>query len=159
MSADVSGPDRACFECGAPATCAHHVIPRSRGGTKTVPLCGGCHGLAHGLSRETWSDHAALTSAAIASMKAAGLYTGGRAPYGYRVENGVLVEDTNEMMTIAEAKRLRAAGLSLRKIIEALGAQGMHPRQKEQWNAKSVSRLTGWSVSAVDRLVKLEAAR
>ena len=76
MSADVSGPDRACFECGAPATCAHHVIPRSRGGTKTVPLCGGCHGLAHGLSRETWSDHAALTSAAIASMKAAGLYKG-----------------------------------------------------------------------------------
>ena len=147
MSADVSGPDRACFECGAPATCAHHVIPRSRGGTKTVPLCGGCHGLAHGLSRETWSDHAALTSAAMASMKARGLYTGGRAPYGYRVENGALLEDADERMVIAEAKRLRAAGLTLRKTIKALTDQGMHPRQVQRW-----------SVSAVDRLVKIETS-
>jgi len=36
-----------CFECGAPAVEDHHVIPRSRGGTKTVPLCAACHNLVH----------------------------------------------------------------------------------------------------------------
>jgi len=80
-------------------------------------------------------------------MKARGLYTGGRAPYGYRVENGALLEDADEMMVIAEAKRLRAAGLTLRKTIKALTDQGMHPRQVQRW-----------SVSAVDRLVKIETS-
>jgi hypothetical protein len=38
-----------CFECEAPATEQHHVIPESFGGTKTVPLCSKCHCLVHGL--------------------------------------------------------------------------------------------------------------
>lgn len=38
-----------CFECEAPATEQHHVIPESFGGTKTIPLCGKCHCLVHGL--------------------------------------------------------------------------------------------------------------
>jgi len=38
----------ACFECGATdGLQQHHVVPRSRGGTKTIPLCGECHGKAH----------------------------------------------------------------------------------------------------------------
>lgn len=37
----------ACFECGAPAEHQHHVIPQSRGGTQTVPLCVRCHDLVH----------------------------------------------------------------------------------------------------------------
>jgi|TARA_R110000824_G_scaffold401000_1_gene610222 hypothetical protein len=36
-----------CFECGETATCNHHVIPKSVGGTKTVPLCTDCHANAH----------------------------------------------------------------------------------------------------------------
>ena len=36
-----------CFECGNLSEYDHHVIPRVRGGTKTVPLCADCHGLAH----------------------------------------------------------------------------------------------------------------
>ena len=27
-----------CFECDVPAECDHHVVPRSMGGTKTVPF-------------------------------------------------------------------------------------------------------------------------
>lgn len=131
----------ACFECGEPATCAHHVIPRSRGGTKTVPLCGGCHGLAHGLSRETWSDHGALTSAAMASMKAAGLYCGGTVPYGYRVDAGRLVDDGHEQSVICTARRLRDAGLSLRAICADLEIRGLPMRDGSRWNARSVSRL------------------
>jgi hypothetical protein len=38
-----------CIECGKMTTGTHHVIPRSRGGTATVPLCPNCHALAHGI--------------------------------------------------------------------------------------------------------------
>ena len=38
-----------CFECGNPATENHLVIPKSMGGTKTVPLCSSCHMKIHGL--------------------------------------------------------------------------------------------------------------
>lgn len=36
-----------CFECGQPAEFDHHVVPRSRGGINTVPLCRECHAKAH----------------------------------------------------------------------------------------------------------------
>lgn len=36
-----------CFECGAPATERHHIVPHSLGGTKTIPLCGECHAKIH----------------------------------------------------------------------------------------------------------------
>lgn len=39
-----------CFECGAPATERHHVVPASLGGTKTIPLCGECHAKVHDVS-------------------------------------------------------------------------------------------------------------
>lgn len=38
-----------CFECGADKNIhQHHVVPQIRGGTKTIPLCGNCHGKVHG---------------------------------------------------------------------------------------------------------------
>jgi len=38
-----------CFECGATEDLQeHHVVPKSRGGTKTVTLCYSCHMKAHG---------------------------------------------------------------------------------------------------------------
>ena len=37
-----------CWECNKKAYVEHHhPIPRSRGGTKTIPLCSACHSLAH----------------------------------------------------------------------------------------------------------------
>ncbi len=54
----------------------HHVVPRSRGGTKTVPLCEGCHGKAHGLDEKTWTDHGKLTRAGLARAKVRGVKLG-----------------------------------------------------------------------------------
>lgn len=39
-----------CFECGKPSEEMHHVIPKSKGGKKTIPLCIECHGKAHDIS-------------------------------------------------------------------------------------------------------------
>jgi len=45
-----------CFECGKEATEEHHVIPKSLGGTKTVPLCTKCHMKVHGLDKTHRAD-------------------------------------------------------------------------------------------------------
>jgi len=38
-----------CIECGSEAKEMHHVIPRSKGGKSTIPLCNNCHSKAHGM--------------------------------------------------------------------------------------------------------------
>jgi len=50
-----------CFECETTEDLQeHHVVPRSRGGTKTVTLCYQCHMKAHGRSGKG-QDHKKLT--------------------------------------------------------------------------------------------------
>jgi 5-methylcytosine-specific restriction endonuclease McrA len=39
--------NRECFECGETAENQHHVVPRSLGGVKTLPLCTECHHAVH----------------------------------------------------------------------------------------------------------------
>jgi len=54
-----------CFECGATKDIQdHHVIPRLRGGTKTVPLCYSCHCKAHGRDSKGL-EHSRLVSEGI----------------------------------------------------------------------------------------------
>lgn len=37
-----------CFQCGVNTNIhQHHVVPRTLGGTETIPLCVNCHGLVH----------------------------------------------------------------------------------------------------------------
>ena len=45
-----------CFECGKRAHHAHHVVPRSRGGKRTIPLCNKCHANAHYRTRAPHPD-------------------------------------------------------------------------------------------------------
>ena len=58
--------DEPCFECSGKADHEHHVIPRCRGGTRTVPLCIRCHGLAH----ETMMRLSVLVREGQAKLKA-----------------------------------------------------------------------------------------
>lgn len=37
-----------CLECGTETTGRHHVVPKSLGGNRQVPLCVECHSKAHG---------------------------------------------------------------------------------------------------------------
>lgn len=42
-------PTGICFNCEVDGSIhKHHVVPKSLGGVKTVPLCLKCHGLVHG---------------------------------------------------------------------------------------------------------------
>lgn len=38
-----------CYECGKKAEEKHHIVPKTLGGTKTIPLCSKCHCKIHGL--------------------------------------------------------------------------------------------------------------
>jgi len=64
-----------CFECGAKAHHAHHIVPFSRGGTRTVPLCHPCHEKAHGGGLR-FSEHSKLTRDGMAKAKAQGIHVG-----------------------------------------------------------------------------------
>jgi len=67
-----------CFECGAEAEYDHHVVPRIRGGTKTVPLCGVCHALVH--ERDKPMSTSQLTKEGQAKAKARGVKLGSARP-------------------------------------------------------------------------------
>ena len=61
-----------CFECGATEDLQqHHIVPRSRGGTKTVPLCTQCHGKAHGRDLKGL-EHSRLTKEGLERASARG---------------------------------------------------------------------------------------
>jgi DNA invertase Pin-like site-specific DNA recombinase len=83
------------------------------------------------------------TAAAMATMRACGLYTGGSAPYGYTLNaDGVtLTECPTEQATIAEARRLRGQGLSLRKVAAELAAQGMNTRGGKPFGPNAIADL------------------
>lgn len=113
-----------CLECGAPATFAHHVIPRSLGGTATVPLCGTCHPRAHNQS-DNW-PLAELTKEALRRKKERGERTGGTLPYGSKLADGNRLEPVPfEMEGIAIMRSLKSLGLSLRGIAFILNEHGV----------------------------------
>lgn len=44
-----------CFECSQPAHHAHHVVPKSLGGKRTIPLCTKCHTKIHDITKTSSS--------------------------------------------------------------------------------------------------------
>jgi len=70
-----------CFDCGGTDEIhQHHVVPRSLGGTKTIPLCLLCHAKVH--SRKSMSS-AILIKKGLAKKIKEG-YKLGRPRYGYK---------------------------------------------------------------------------
>ncbi len=85
------------------------------------------------------------TREALANKRAAGERTG-QVPYGWRLaDDGVHLERADEDDAPAElARRLRAEGLSLRKVAAALTAAGHRPKMGgEKWADSSVRRILG----------------
>lgn len=131
---------RRCFECGHAADHDHHVVPRSLGGTRTIPLCESCHGKVHGCG---FTSHRALTARGMQRKRTRGEYTGGVAPYGWRVgANGVKLEvHPGEQAASQRARELRESGLSLRAVAARLEAEGLLPRSGGRWHPSTVRDL------------------
>ncbi len=119
-----------CFECGMPAGALHHVVPRSLGGTATVPLCELCHGKAHHRNLTTKS----LTKQALEKKKSRGERTGS-VPFGYDLDpdGKKLVPNKDEIKTIELIKSLRSEGLTLRAIAEVLNSKKIRAKKGGRW--------------------------
>ncbi len=65
-----------CYECETTEDLhEHHVVPKSRGGTKTVTLCYQCHMKVHGRDGKGL-NHSKLVKEGIAAAKARGVKLG-----------------------------------------------------------------------------------
>jgi hypothetical protein len=51
----------------------HHIVPKIKGGTKTVPLCEECHGKVHGID---FTNHSTLTKEGLKRAKDKGIKLG-----------------------------------------------------------------------------------
>jgi len=131
----------ACFECGQPAQHRHHVVPRSLGGTKTIPVCVRCHGLIH--SREALA-HPELTRRALQHKKAQGQRVG-QIPFGYTLaKNGVrLIANERQQQLLAWMRRQRGRGITLEAICDELERVGERTAKGlRRWENATVYRLT-----------------
>ena len=83
------------------------------------------------------------TAAAMQHKIARGEYTGGRAPYGFKVSaDGVTLEANDTEQEIIELVReLRATGLSLRKISAELAARGVFNRNGRAFSPNAIRDL------------------
>ncbi len=63
-----------CFECDSVENIHnHHVVPKVKGGTKTIPLCEVCHGKVHG---RDFTNHKKLTKEGLKRAKDRGVILG-----------------------------------------------------------------------------------
>lgn len=134
-----------CFECGDPKDHDHHVVPLSRGGTKTIPLCSRCHGLAHH-KRMTTSQ---LTRDVMARKRARGEYLGGSVPFGFTRKGNQIIVASKESEEVTHIARLRAEGMSYRSIAADLTARGVRTRKGGPWQAMTVHRILRLRAEAV----------
>lgn len=90
------------------------------------------------------------TSMAMAHKRGRGEYTGGEAPYGWRVgSERVLAQDSDEQRVIRMIVSLREGGATAASIAGKLNACGT-PCRGSVWHAKSVRRILAKGAKAVD---------
>ncbi len=83
------------------------------------------------------------TATAMQHKAASGEYTGGAAPYGFRLaDDGVhLAEVEAEQTVLAAARQLRTAGLSLRAVARELDARGLRSRVGRAFSAAQIQAM------------------
>ena len=124
-----------CFECEATEDLQeHHVVPRSRGGTKTITLCYSCHMKAHGRDGKGL-HHKRLVSEGIARAKARGVKFGGFSEEQHlkaREANRARGDRTVETYAPMIRKAQKAGCKTSREIAEHLSESGARsPRGKD----------------------------
>jgi len=108
-----------CFECGSTDDLQnHHIIPRSLGGTKTIPLCGKCHSIVHNSSGLLHTS--SLQKLSIKRKKENCKKYNGKSMYGYKYVGDRIEEEPSEMLMIQTIYSLNKQGLSSRKIAKKL---------------------------------------
>ena len=142
-----------CFECGT-SECIqhHHIIPRSLGGTKTIPLCSICHGKAHGIKRNKQIDIGRLTKEGLMRAKARGVKIGNPRPEEALKKGRAVVQkkaDTFALQIMPIIKPMLSSGMSQSAVARALNESDIKTRRNGSWTHTSIRNL-------LKRLEKLE---
>jgi hypothetical protein len=133
--------DAECFECGQPAEHDHHVVPRSRGGTKTVPLCDVCHGKAHHRRKNMSSNR--LTKNALQGKIGRGERCG-RLRFGHDLapDGKTLVANPREQAAIASMRRWHSEGRTYREMVAMLTELGIDCKEPGSiWRPGAIHRI------------------
>ena len=129
----------ACFECGKPAEFNHHVVPQSKGGTRTVPLCVQCHGKVHDKRMVSIST---LTKASMATKRKRNERISRHVPYGWDLgADGRLLVNLVEQAIIRVMRRWRLEGWSYRAIAAQLDEDGIATKRGGRWMFGSVKSI------------------
>jgi len=81
------------------------------------------------------------TSAAMQHMRSLNKYTGGKAPYGYDLVSGSLVENEAEQAIIQLVAKYKAQGLSYSKIGRVLAGAGHLSRTGRTFDHRSIKQM------------------
>ena len=81
------------------------------------------------------------TAEAMAHKKSKGEFCGGLPPYGFSVENGLLVQNEAEQDVLRIVREMFAAGLSMNAITNELRIAGLVPRSGKVWHAQQIKRM------------------
>lgn len=127
-----------CFECGGTEYIhQHHVIPKSLGGTKTIPLCETCHGRVH------QKDLVKFNNLAKEGRKR---YVENGGKLGRKEGSAESIERFMSKPVNVEIKQLVEQGYSVRKIVKMIGASSK--------TVVKVRKSTGISTSTVVKVRK-----
>jgi len=134
------GRNEECFECGSVENLHnHHVVPRSLGGTKTIPLCCYCHGKVHGID---FSNHSNLIKEGIRKTTK----ELGRPNYGK-------FEGETELLELIRGIRDKE-NMSYFNIAQKLNQDGIPTRTGKPWHGEVVRRLCGAERKRKERKVE-----
>ncbi len=139
-----------CFECGANSELhMHHVVPKSAGGTKTIPLCVVCHGKVHG---RDFMHHKALTIAGLKKAKDRGVKLGNPTLALVRNKDTAAAKAAWSATTAARQAEVREVCLELIAEHGELSSR----RMADHLNAAGYKTVTGkaWSGVQVWRIMK-----
>ncbi len=144
--------DARCFECSKSAEGWHHIVPKSRGGTQTVPLCGDCHAKSHHSSANM--AHRTLTREGLQRAKARGVKLGSKKAgrwldqaNGWAAAKAKAVETCQQKAhqayenVLPTIKQMQDEGRTVGEITVWLNAQGFLTSAKGPFTVPTVWRI------------------
>jgi len=133
----------ACFECGSTEGIHnHHVVPKSLGGTKTIPLCYKCHAKVHGMKSLNTGELVKKSYKRGDKKKyTVGQEFRGHPPYGFDVRDKKLVENNAEQEIIDLIKKLIDCGFGFRRMTQILNGGKLYNRHGNPWHIDTVGNI------------------
>ena len=104
-----------------------------------MPLCSECHPKAHGKAGH-WNT-SQLTKEGLRGLRAEGKFSGGSPPYGWRVRNGWLIPDSEELPVRQLITVWRRGGLSLWGICDILNDLGISTKHGKLWKEGTIRKI------------------